>query len=264
MALRERGKPVVTRPRRFHGQPLLSVPVRPLAVALLLACVAVVAVLGALTAHQSQAGPVDARIDAAITAALGSHVRAIQLTVDLGEPLTVTAICAVLVLACLAARRPRGALLVAVAVPLAAVLTEFALKPLFGRTLGGGLSFPSGHETGVSAMAAAFIVLLAGPFRALLPAALRWLLAALTVCVMAAEAPALVAIHYHYFSDTIGGAATGAGTVILTALMLDGLSARLARSRARAGSGAGDPETAGARGVAADGMTTGARRLPPA
>lgn len=241
----------------FRGRPLLAASARWPAGGLIALCAIVIAVLGALTAHQSQANSVDARIDAAIIARLAAHMRAADLVVELGNQRTVTIICAVLVLACLALRRPRGAVLIVVSVLVASGLTENVLKPLFGRTLGGALSFPSGHETGVSSMAVAVIVVLAGPARPRLPAALRWLLMAVAAAAVVALSPALVAVHFHYFSDTIGGVAVGIGTVLATALVVDAVTARLARARAaRAG-----PETPKAAG---DGMTTAARGLPPA
>jgi undecaprenyl-diphosphatase len=175
-------------------------------------------------------------------------------------------ICGAAVLACLAARRYRGALLFAVAVPLASGLTEGVLKPLVGRTLGGGLSYPSGHLTVVSAMAVAGLVLLFGPARPPLPATLRWLLTVVIALVVAAVAVCLIAVHFHYFTDTIGGAAVGAGTVMLTALVLDRLAGRLSRP-VWAARPAWPPRAARegrADSRAGDGMTPAARGLPPA
>jgi membrane-associated phospholipid phosphatase len=257
MAASGEGKPMAIRRPTFRGRPLLSAPLRWPAGLLIAACVIVIATLGVLTAHQTQADAVDARIDGPIIARLGSHPHAAMLVVDLGNQHTVTVICVLLVLACLAFRRPRSALLVAVAVPLASLITEDLLKPLFGRTLDGGLSFPSGHETAVSSVAVAAIVVLTGPARPPLPAALRWTLVAVVAAAVAVVAPALVAVHFHYFTDTIGGAAVGTGTVLATALGLDVLTAWLARTRA-ARDGAGEQASA------EDGMTTAGRGLPPA
>jgi membrane-associated phospholipid phosphatase len=244
----------------LRGRPLLSAPMRRPAGVLLAVCLIVVATLGGLTAHQTRAGWLDSRIDAAIDARLASHTQVVDFLVGLGNNKTATVICVVLVLGCLALRRPRGAALFTVAVPVAIVTTEYLLKPLFGRKLGFGLSFPSGHETVVSTMAFAAILVLTGPARPALPAALRWLLAAVAAAAIIALAPALVAIDYHYFSDTIGGAAIGLGTVLGTALSLDAVIARLARTRA----GDAGPVTAAGEMAADSGMTAAARRLPPA
>lgn len=245
---------------RLPGRPLLSPPMRRPAGMLLAACVIVVATLGGLTAHQDRPDWVDARIDAAIIARLSGHARATGYLVEIGNNRTATIICVVLVLGCLAVRRPRGAALITVAVPVAIVVTEYLLKPLFDRTLGQALAFPSGHETVVSAMAFGAILVLTGPARPAWPAALRWVLAAVAAVAIIALVPALVAVHYHYFTDTIGGAAIGLGAVLATALSLDAVLAWLARTRA----GSGRSAPAGGEIAAGDGMTATARRLPPA
>ena len=242
------------------GHPLLSATLRRPAGVLLAACVIVVATLGGLTAHHARPDWLDARIDVAITTHLASHPAMVDFIVGLGNTRTATAICVVLVLGCLALRRPRGAVLFMVAVPVAIAITEYLLKPLVARKLGDWLVFPSGHETVVSTMAFAAILVLTGPARPALPAALRWLLAAVAVAVIIALAPALVAVHYHYFTDTIAGAAIGLGTVLATALSLDAVIARLARGRA----GDAGPALPGDEMAASDGMTAATRRLPPA
>jgi membrane-associated phospholipid phosphatase len=250
----------VIRLSSLPDRPLLSAPMRWPARGLLAACVIVVATLGGLTAHHARPDWLDARIDAAITARLASHPGVVEFLVRLGNTRPAAVICAVLVLGCLALRRPRGAVLIAVAVPVAIVISEYLLKPLFARKLGHWLVFPSGHETVVSAMAFAVILVLTGPARPALPAVLRWLLAAVALAAMIALAPALITAHYHYFTDTIGGAAIGLGTVLATALTLDAVTARLARARA----GDAGPVPAAGEMAAADGMTAAARRLPPA
>ncbi len=49
----------------------------------------------------------------------------------------------------------------------------------------------------------------------------------------AAVAVAVIGLEFHYFTDTVGGAAVGIGTVLLTAIILDFLSSGLQRSRER-------------------------------
>lgn len=239
------------RPWQTPGRPLLPAAARPAAGMLLAACVLITAAIGAWVAHQTQAGTVDRAVDGWIIARTGGRDWIVAVTRSVGDPQWVTAVCAVLVLACVATRRYRSALLVAVAVPLAGAMTEYALKPLFGRTFSGFLSYPSGHVTGVSATALAAVVVLTSPARLPLPAALRWLLSAVALLAVPVVALAVIAGHYHYFTDTIGGAAVGTGTVLATALVLDWASQRLA-GRQRAA-----PEPA-----ARDGMTAAVRRLP--
>jgi membrane-associated phospholipid phosphatase len=210
---------------------------RPAVVAVAL-CVAVVASLGALFAHQSQPDRLDRAVDGRVQSALAGHSAMLHHVVYLGEPVPVTVLTIALVLACLVARNWRGAALVMIAVPAAEVITEFMLKPLIGRTIGGdGFSFPSGHTTGVFVLASCFALLLAGRQWPGIPARLRVALALTAFAVAAIVAVCLVAVGFHYFTDTIGGAAVATGTVLCTALAVDMLGGRPAwvrRSIARA------------------------------
>jgi undecaprenyl-diphosphatase len=137
----------------------------------------------------------------------------------LGETSTIVVITAILVLVCLLRRRSRGALLAALSVPAAAVITERLLKPLVGRTSLGFLSFPSGHATGTFALATVITVLLAGTPR--IPRAVRLATAVIAFAVAAAVGAAMIALGFHYFTDAVAGAAVGIGTVLGTALVLD-------------------------------------------
>jgi membrane-associated phospholipid phosphatase len=114
-----------------------------------------------------------------------------------------------------------GALLAVAAVPVAETVTEKLLKPLVGRTLLGGISYPSGHTTAIVALAATLTVLLLVPPR---PARAR--LASVLIGVVAylpviAVAVGLIGLRWHYFTDTVAGAAVGVGTVCGLALILD-------------------------------------------
>ena len=118
---------------------------------------------------------------------------------------SVAVLTAALVLACLVARRWRGAVLAGLAVPAAVALTEFGLKPLVGRSISGYPSFPSGHATAMFALAATCAVLLANPPRPRLPRSVRLALVAGAVLVAAAVPVAMVALGYHYFTDIVAG-----------------------------------------------------------
>jgi membrane-associated phospholipid phosphatase len=194
---------------------------RPVAAAILAGCAAVTAVLGALAAGQTRAGPVDRWVDARIQGGLGAHWRGLEDLAGAGDVMPVVVMTAVLVAACLVTRRWRGAVLAAVAVPVAAGVAELVLKPLVGRTLMGALSFPSGTETRVFAVAAVFAVLMADPVRPRIPVAVRLVLAVAVLLAAVAMAVAMVALDQHYFTDTVGGAAVGAAVTLATALILD-------------------------------------------
>ena len=128
-----------------------------------------------------------------------------------GSPRGVASAVLVLVVTALA-WHDRLAAAVAVAGPLAAeLLTEQVLKPLIDRTgPTGGNFFPSGHATGVAALATAALFVLGRN------AGRRWALVALPVlgAWVTGVAVALVQLHYHYFTDVIGGAAVGIATVL--------------------------------------------------
>jgi membrane-associated phospholipid phosphatase len=163
----------------------------------------------------------DAAIDGRVRAVLGDHSTPLSLVVHLGDPHAVTLMAVALVLGCLATRRWRAAALVAMAVPAAAVLTKLLLQPLIHRTLTGGVSFPSGHATGVFALAVTFGVLLVNPPYPRVPARLRVVLALAALAVAGIVAVALVSLSFHYTTDTVGGAAVATAVVLLIALILD-------------------------------------------
>jgi undecaprenyl-diphosphatase len=205
-------------------RPLLPSAVRPLAAVLVAVCVTVTALLGAWLAHQTEPGRLDTAVDDWVRVAIGGHPAILNRLVQLGDPIEVTAMTTALVLACLATRRWRGAVLVAVSVPAAAALTEHVLKPLIDRTSHGPPEFPSGHSTCTFAIAVACVILMAGPLRPRLPAGVRMLLVVAALLAAALVAAALVALRFHVFTDTVGGAAVGTAVVLATALIVDRLS----------------------------------------
>ena len=203
-------------------RPLLPPALRRPAAVLVTVCVAVTVSLALAFTGEARADGLDAAVDAHIRSGLGQYEVQLRQLAGLGGLAPVAALTAALVLACLAARRWRGAALAGFAVPAAVALTEFVLKPLVGRTIGGNPCFPSGHTTAMIALAVTCAVLLAGPARPRrLPGAVRLLLALGAGLVAAAVAIAVVARGYHYFTDTVAGTAVGAGMVLLAALLID-------------------------------------------
>jgi membrane-associated phospholipid phosphatase len=203
-------------------RPLLPARLRPAAAVLLAACVAVTLALALTFAGHTRAGPLDSAVDARARAGLGTHPALLGQLVRLGDTGPVTAVTIALVLACVAVRRWRGGVLVAVAVPATAVLTEFVLKPVIHRTLRGALSFPSGHTAIMFALAVASAVLLADPPGRRGSGAVRLLLVLAALLTAAAVAAAMVGMGFHYFTDTVGGAAVGTALPLLSALVIDG------------------------------------------
>jgi undecaprenyl-diphosphatase len=196
---------------------------------LLAACAAVTLVLGILFAGQTHAGRLDASVDARFRSALSQDQSLLHVLAWLGDFGPVTAMTAALVLACAVVRRWRGCVLAAVAVPAASALTEFVFKPLTDRTLTGWLSYPSGHATVMFALAAVSWMLLANPAGQRLPRAVRLMVASGAFLLAVAVCVAMVGLSFHYFTDIAGGAAVGAGTVLVCAFAVD----RAAASRRR-------------------------------
>lgn len=204
--------------RQPTARALLPAAGRPVAVAIAVVCVLVLAVQGVWIRHGMETGWLDTVVGANLRAGLGGHHLLLDVLVWPGEPFPAAAITATLVLACALRRQYRQALLVAVSVPLAAALTELVLKPLVGGT-SWGHPFPSGHVTNVAALVTVLIVLLARTR--------PWCCAALgftALLITVASAAGVVGAGMHHFSDTVGGAAVGTGTVLVTALVLDQLS----------------------------------------
>jgi membrane-associated phospholipid phosphatase len=143
----------------------------------------------------------------------------------LGTLTAATLLTTALVLACLAVRRWSGAILAAVAVPVAAGLTEYVLKPFVGSAAGQP-SFPSGHATTMFALATICAILLLDPPHRRMPGPVRLILALLALLVAAAVAAAMVVIGAHYFTDAVAGAAIGTAVVLVGALTLDRAATR--------------------------------------
>ena len=210
--------------------PLLSAVARRAAAGLVLGSAVLVAGGGVLVMHQRQAGWLDRSADSTIRAALAGHGGLLVAVADLVKPVRVAVLIAVVALACVAARRLNGALLIVLSVPTAAAATE-GLKRLVGRTLHGALVYPSGHTTAAFALASVVVVLVLGLPPHVLPFAVRLAMAFAAVLTAGAVALAVIGLNWHYFSDTLAGAAVGAGTVAGASLAID-LAHRHASSRA--------------------------------
>ena len=137
-----------------------------------------------------------------------------------GSFIPAAALSAAIVVACLLAGRLNGAMLAATAVPAAAGLNDALLKHLVHRTYLGVLTYPSGHTAAVSALAATVVVLLVRPqpFRT---GPLRTLLAGAACLLVGVVATGVIGLQWHYFTDTVAGAAVGIGTVCGLALLFD-------------------------------------------
>jgi membrane-associated phospholipid phosphatase len=203
------------------GRPLLAPSARLRAVVLLACCAIIVAVLAALFAHQARPDWLDRAVDAPVISWFDSRQGLGRWLIFPGSLLPASALTAAIVVSCLIIGRLNGAVLAVAALPAADGLNDGLLKPLVHRTYLGVLTYPSGHTTAVFAIAATITVLLLSPTRKAGAGALR-ILVPVTVCALAAVvATGLIGLRFHYFTDTVAGAALGIGTVFGLALVLD-------------------------------------------
>src|SRR5262249_52726524 len=128
---------------------------------------------------------------------------------------------AAIVIACLVAGRLNGAVLAVAAVPAAVGLNDGLLKPLVHRTYLGALTYPSGHTATVFALAATVAVLLLAPPRPAESSALRVVITGAACVLGGIVAIGVIGLRWHYFTDTVAGAAVGIGTVCGLAFLLD-------------------------------------------
>ncbi len=211
-------------------------------------CVVIVAGLPVLLARHAGLNWLDRSVDPRIQGMYGARYELLRWLAEPGELIPVAALTVIIAVTCLVTGRLNGAMLAAVAVPVAVELTEHVLKPLIGRTKLGFLSYPSGHATSTFALAAVLAALMLNPPGRALTPVLRLIVPAAAVALACVASTAMIGLGFHYFTDTIAGAAVGVGTVAATALVLDlpgprqwlaAAGGRLRKLHTRCGPGAG-------------------------
>jgi membrane-associated phospholipid phosphatase len=224
--------------RQWSGRSLLAGPARRRAGGLLAGCALLVVVLGVPFAGQGTADPFDRAVDAPVVTWFAWHQ---TLALWMAYPATLVpagGASLIVALACLARGWLRGAVLALLAVPVTSGLNDALLKHLFHRTYLGQLTYPSGHAAAAAALATALTVLLL-PQRPPRPTApgqtptttapgqtptttvLRWAIPAVAWLAVVVVSVGVMGLRWHYFTDTVGGAALGTGTVCALALILD-------------------------------------------
>jgi|HubBroStandDraft_1064217.scaffolds.fasta_scaffold04071_3 membrane-associated phospholipid phosphatase len=200
------------------AEPLLADPIRPWTACLLACCTVVAVVLGLLFAHQSRVDGLDNAIDSWVIRSTGGHT---SLLLWLAAPATLVPAgltSLIMIVACLLTGRLKGAVLAATAVPTASALCDSLIKPLVHRS---DLAYPSGHVTSILALSAMLTVLLVLPPQPLIQRQARLLIPVAAGVIACGVAFAVIGLRWHFFTDTIGGAAVGTGTVCGLALILD-------------------------------------------
>lgn len=210
------------KPRQLrYGRPLLVAPARHRVGALLACCAILVVVLGVLFAHQTRADWLDQTVDSPVITWSGSHQGVARWLAAPGSELPAIVLSAAIAVVCLGTGRLNGAVLAAAAVPAAVGLNDGLFKPLVHRTYLGALTYPSGHTATVFALAATVAVLLLVPPRPAMARALGVLAVAGTYVLGVVVAIGVIGLRWHYFTDTVAGAAVGTGTVCGLAFLLD-------------------------------------------
>ena len=204
-------------------------------------CALLVAALGALFAGQSTADAFDRAADAPVISLFAGHGGLALWLAFPGTTIPAVVLSAVIAVACLLTGRIRGALLAIAAVPVAVGLCEVLIKPLVHRMYIGQVVYPSGHTATVFALAATItVLLLASPRPAMarpalarpaLARPLRVLILAVAYLAAVAVVVGVIAVRFHYFSDTVAGAAVGTGTACGLALVLDVVQPRSVGAR---------------------------------
>jgi membrane-associated phospholipid phosphatase len=200
---------------------LLGASGRAPAAVLFAGCVILTAALGAAFAGQSRADAFDNAVESPFITLFAGHDRLLVWMAYPGTLVPVAVASVVIAACCLLAGRRHGAVLALTAAPLATVLGDHALKHIFDRTYDGALVYPSGHASSVVALTATLAVLLFIPPQRASTRPARLLVLAVGCVVTAVVVVAVMALRWHYFTDTVAGAAVGAGTVCALALILD-------------------------------------------
>jgi membrane-associated phospholipid phosphatase len=215
------------------GSLLRSGPERRWAWLLLGACVVVVVAIGAIFAHQTTADGLDRIIDDPVISRLGRDQTLLDWLEYPGTQVPAVVLSLAMAIVALARRRRNGAVLALVADLIATRLDEWLLKPLFDRTYLGAVSYPSGHTTSVVSIVAVYVVLFMLPPRDSRTRAWRLCGLAVLLALTAITVIGVVGLRWHYFTDTVGGAAVAVGTVCGLCLLIDA-SARWLRRGGRA------------------------------
>ncbi len=205
---------------------------RPVALTAAVCGVIVALVLGIRYAGRSSAGRLDTALTHGLRAIVGNPTPLGKWAVTpptvptrvlgaLSNPVLIYAVLVAVLVFALWRRRWEAAALAVLGPGLCVLLVEVVLKPLFDRLHSGYLSYPSGH---MASSAAALTVAALVIRRSVVWGA--WAL------VMLGTAAGLVAMNYHYPTDTIGGFGIALGVVLPLAVLADVLTVRRVRTGA--------------------------------
>ncbi len=176
-------------------------PRREIATALLL--LLATAIGGVCVAHGSQPSVVDRWVPSFLSS---GHRSVVTDVTSMRYPLVI--VVGAVATACMAFPRDRiTALACLVGPPMALLTSELVIKHAVDRTLGSGLSYPSGSTVGAAALGTALV--LAVPRRVRTAAIVVASVYALWMAL------AVVSLQWHYPTDAVAGLAYGVGVVLL-------------------------------------------------
>ncbi|HTU73225.1 MAG TPA: phosphatase PAP2 family protein [Trebonia sp.] len=209
-------------------------PERRWAWLLLGACVILVLAIGATFAHQTTADGLDRVIDDPVINWLGRDRALLGWLQFPGTQVPAVVLSLAMAILALARRRHAAAVLALIADLVATQLDEWLLKPLFDRTYLGAISYPSGHTTSVVSIVAVYVVLFVLPPQDSRARAWRLCGLAVLLALTVITVIGVIGLRWHYFTDTVGGAAVAVGTVCGLCLAIDASARRLRAARASA------------------------------
>ena len=185
------------------------------------AAVAAIAVgaLGVRYEGLSRSSHTDRVLDRAVQSSVPDKERLFSLIHYLGNPRSVVVLAGLLAVLAFVLSRRRLAVLAVLGPGLTGVATT-VLKPVFDRTLGGALAYPSGHTAALTALAIVTALLLVSLIRV----GTVWKAVLVGLAALGAGlamAVTLTVLDIHYPTDTIGGFGTAVAVVLAAALVLD-------------------------------------------
>ena len=179
----------------------------------------VVGAIGVRYEGLSRSSHTDRVLDRAVQSSVPDKERLFSLIHYLGNPRSVIVLAGLLAVLAFVLSRRRLAVLAVLGPGLTGVATT-VLKPVFDRTLGGALAYPSGHTAALTALAIVTALLLVSLIRV----GTVWKAVLVGLAALGAGlamAVTLTVLDFHYPTDTIGGFGTAVAVVLAAALVLD-------------------------------------------
>lgn len=197
-----------------------------LTVLLAVSCVFVTGLLGARYLGESEGGWLDQHAYLAIGKVFAGQEWLLHVMATPSEPIPVALMVTTVAVVAAVRRRPGVVALIIVGPVAAVVLASVILKPLFGRTHGGGLVFPSGHTASLVSVLTVLTLLAVATSNRRRRAIMVAVALAGSLVLTVALVTALVGLRYHYFTDTVGGFCSAVATVLVVAHLIDRIGVR--------------------------------------